>query len=69
MEHQIEFGPAADEVAVTSSGIASVAGFARMNEKIVNDTRFIPPMRALVDHTGSSWTTSPPRTCVRSAPA
>jgi hypothetical protein len=50
MDHEIQFGGDPQDVTVTTSGLADVAGFACMNEELVSHPRFRPGMAILLDH-------------------
>lgn len=51
MEHELLFGPAADELRIRVTGLATVDGFLRMIDEGIGDPRWRPPMRALLDYT------------------
>jgi hypothetical protein len=51
LEHRIEFGGDPQDVTISTSGDADVAGFRRMNSDLIADSRFRRGMKILVDHT------------------
>ncbi len=50
VEWAFEFGPRPQDVTVATSGAARVEDFRRMNDELLADERFTPPMCMLVDH-------------------
>jgi hypothetical protein len=56
VQFAINFGAGQEMVIVTTSGVASVEGFRRLNQTLVDDSRFQPGIPILFDNTSLDTT-------------